>query len=330
MKNIKIILVLIIISAFTNCKKPTHTSEEEQKIDLKPTATLEYEIQSQLGEGAFWNHQTQELFWVDIEGKKLHIYNPSSKLNKTLVMPSRIGTVVPKDQDNAVVALEDGIYLVNTETSEITLFSDVESDKPYNRFNDGKCDPKGRFWVGSMSYDTKTKSAALYMLNPTGTIEKKQDSVTISNGIVWTKDKKIMYYIDTPLKNIRAFDYNNETGEISNERVAVVIADSLGFPDGMTIDENDNLWVGLWNGNGVGHFNPKSGKLIQKIQVPAQNVTSCAFGGKNLDTLFITTANLGMTEENIPLYPKAGSVFKYVPGVKGVKSSFFGNPFDEN
>ena len=330
MKRIKIIVLLVIISAFTNCKKSSQISEEVQKNKLKPLAILEYETQAQLGEGAFWNHQTQELFWVDIEGKKLHIYNPKSKLNKTLEMPSRIGTVVPKDYNNAVVALEHGINLVNTEHGEITLLSDTESDKPYNRFNDGKCDPKGRFWIGSMSFDTKTKSGALYMLSPNGSVEKKLDSVTISNGMVWTKDHKTMYYIDTPLKNIRAFDYNNETGEINNERVAVIIADSLGFADGMTIDENDNLWVGLWNGNGVGHFNPKSGKLIQKIQVPAQNVTSCAFGGKNLDTLYITTASLGMPEENISLYPNAGSIFKYVPGVKGVKSSFFGNSFDEN
>jgi len=330
MKSIKIISFLLIILVFTNCKKPFENSEEAKIKELKLQATLEYETKAQLGEGAFWNHVTQELFWVDIEGKKLHIYNPSSKLNRTLEMPSRIGTVVPKDQNNAVVALEDGIYLVNTVNGELKLLSDIESDKNYNRFNDGKCDPKGRFWVGTMNFDAITKSAALYMVDSNRTVEKKLDSVAISNGIVWTKDKKTMYYIDTPLKNIRAFDYNNETGEISNERVAIAIADSLGFPDGMTIDENDNLWVGLWNGYGVGYFNPKSGKLIQKIEVPAQNVTSCAFGGKNLDTLYITTASIGMSEENIPLYPKAGSIFKYIPGVKGVKGSFFGSLVDEN
>lgn len=153
--------------------------------------------------------------------------------------------------------------------------------------------------------------------------EKMLDSVTISNGIVWTKDKKTMYYIDTPTKHIRAFDFDAKTSMISNERIAVVVDEALGFPDGMTIDADDKLWVGLWNGNAVVRFDPVSGSLMTKIEVPAHNVTSCSFGGENLETLFITTASLDMTEEEQKKYPLAGSLFQVNPGVKGVEGNYF-------
>ncbi len=287
-------------------------------------AVLEYRIAAQLGEGAFWNHQTNELYWVDIEGKTLHIYDPATGANRSLATPSRVGTVVPAQDGQAVIALEDGIYLIDTQTGAIRPFCPLEADMPGNRFNDGKCDPAGRLWVGSMDFATTNPTASLYRVDPDGKATKILDSITISNGIVWTSDRKTMYYIDTPTRQIRAFDYDNATGNISNERVAVAVPDILGFPDGMAIDEEDMLWVGIWDGGCVARFNPKTGHLLSKIEVPAHNVTACAFGGENLDTLYITTASLDMTEEEKRRYPDAGSIFKAVPGVKGVKSPFFG------
>ena len=288
-------------------------------------AELEYETKSLLGEGAFWNYKTQELYWVDIEGKKLNIYDPTTKNNRSISMPSLIGTVVPYKENEAVVALVDGIYKVNLLTEEVTLLSDVEFNMPENRFNDGKCDPNGNLWVGSMHFDQSRPNASVYKLHEQGETIKMIDSVTISNGIVWTKDTKTMYYIDTPSANIMAYDFDPETSTISNGRVAVKVSEEDGFPDGMTIDENDMLWVGMWNGNAIAHFNPKTGELIDKIKVPAHNVTSCAFGGKNLDILYITTSSLDMSEEEQKAYPLAGSIFKTIPGVKGVESCFFGN-----
>ncbi|MEJ2113846.1 MAG: SMP-30/gluconolactonase/LRE family protein, partial [Flavobacteriaceae bacterium] len=276
---------------------------------MKSLAVLEYKIDAQLGEGAFWNHKTQEFYWIDIESKALHIYNPKTKSNRTIITPSRIGTVVPKNENEAVVALEDGIYILNLTSGETNLLSDIEADIPSNRFNDGKCDPSGRLWVGSMGFEMKQYDANLYMVDEHGKAELKIDSVTISNGIVWTKDKKTMYYIDTPTLNIYGYDYNDETGAISNERIAVKIDDSLGSPDGMAIDENDMLWVGMWNGNAVICFDPIKGEIVQKIEVPAHNITSCAFGGKDLDTLYITTASIDMSEEELLKYPNAGSLF---------------------
>ena len=164
---------------------------------------------------------------------------------------------------------------------------------------------------------------SVYKISATGKTTKMIDSVTISNGIVWTKDATTMYYIDTPTQNIQAFDFDLTTSTLSNERTAVRIPEALGFPDGMAIDEEDMLWVGLWNGNAVGRFDPKTGELISQIEVPAHNVTSCAFGGENLDKLYITTAIVDMTEEEKAMYPLAGSLFVADPGVKGVRSTFF-------
>ena len=165
--------------------------------------------------------------------------------------------------------------------------------------------------------------AKLYKIDGHGNATAMIDHVTISNGIVWTKDMETMYYIDTPTKQIKAYDFDIKTQTISNERVAVEVPEEMGFPDGMTIDENDHLWVGMWNGNAVICFDPKKGELIDKIEVPAHNVTSCAFGGENLDILYITTASLDMTDREKKEFPLAGSLFMAKPGVKGVIGNYF-------
>jgi len=294
-------------------------------INYHNKAILEYKIKARLGEGAFWNHKTQELYWVDIEDQMLHIYNPQTKKNRSLPTPSKIGTVVPKNTNETIVALQDGIYTMNIKSGDIVLLSDIESGLTENRFNDGKCDPSGRLWVGSMALKMQSYRASLYMVDTSGNAQVKIDRVTVSNGIVWSSDQKTMYYIDTPTGMIRAFDFDNEIGAISNERIVVKVPNSMGSPDGMAIDSEDMLWVGMWNGNAVIRCNPKTGKIISKIEVPAHNVTACAFGGKNLDILYITTASIDMTKKEKAACPLAGSLFKADPGVKGVKSVFFGN-----
>ncbi len=315
--------LLLMTLVYIGCKSEKKEMPTEVVNNLKNMAALEYQIKAQLGEGSFWNYETQELYWIDILNNQLHIYNPKTKMDRFLNTPSNIGTVVPINLNNAVVALQDGIYIMDTNSGETTLLSNVESELTTNRFNDGKCDPSGRFWVGSMAYDETPKAANLYMINGKGEVALRVDSVTISNGIVWTRDKKTMYYIDTPTSEIKAYNYDDATGAISNMRVAVKVNDSLGYPDGMAIDENDKLWVAMWNGNAVICFDPTTGEVITKIEVPAHNVTSCAFGGKDLDTLYITSASIDMTDGEKAKYPLAGSLFKAVPEVKGVNGAFF-------
>lgn len=320
-KYLSKLLFLLVFAGIISCK------ESNRKVIQNETkAKLEYEIKAKLGEGAFWNHKTLELYWVDIVGKQFNIYNPSTKKNHSIEMPSSIGTVVPYTKEQAIVALQDGIYKVDIQSGDLELLSDVESEIKGNRFNDGKCDPNGNLWVGSIHFDMVKHKASLYKVEENGVTTKMIDGVTNSNGIVWTKDTKTMYYIDTPTETIKAYDFDKKNSTISNGRVVVNILKEDGIPDGMAIDEDDMLWVGMWSGTAVARYNPITGKLISKIEVPAKNVTSCAFGGKDLDELYITTSSLGMTKEEIEKYPLAGSIFKVRPGVKGVKSTFFGEP----
>lgn len=314
-KYITVLFIVFLITGFSNRRETEEMKNHKVELSLK--------VKAKLGEGAFWDHKEKVLYWVDIEDRKVFLFDPLTKSNRVFETPSRVGTVVPKNKDEAVIALEDGIYILNTQSGGISLLSDVESKMRENRFNDGKCDPNGNLWVGSMHLDQSAPKANLYKISPSGESTKMLDSVTISNGIVWTKDKSTMYYIDTPTGHIRAFDYNSDTSEISNERIAVVIPESLGYGDGMTIDEEDKLWVALWNGNSVVRFDPESGELLEKIKVPAHNVTSCSFGGPNFETLYITTSSLDMNEEESKKFPNAGSLFEVKPGVKGVKGNFF-------
>ena len=240
--RICLILFCILLNSCIDNNRPPQSNLQ---------AELEYEILSDLGEGAFWNHETQQLFWVDIIKKRVHIYDPEAGTDRHFETPSPVGTVVPSSQGLAVIALEDGIYMLDTSTGAIESISDIEKDIPENRFNDGKCDPLGNFWVGSMHYPQTEPKASLYRVGPDGSARRMIDSVTISNGIVWTQDSKTMYYIDTPTAVIKAYDFDPNTAEISNERVAVRVSPDDGYPDGMAIDSNDQLWVGLWNGNAV-------------------------------------------------------------------------------
>jgi len=149
------------------------------------------------------------------------------------------------------------------------------------------------------------------------------DDVTVSNGIAWTKDKKTMYYVDSYLRRIDAFDYDDADGAITNRRVVVTIPEGGGSPDGIALDEEGNIWAALWGANAVGRFDPRTGKLLQKIEVPAPNVSSCAFGGKNLDTLYITTARGELSKAQLEAYPLSGGLFSAKPGVKGMPAEFF-------
>lgn len=308
----KLFWTVLTVFFLTNCTSQKNT-EVELVIDSKST----------LGEGSLWNYRTSELMWVNIKGEILNFYKPEGGVNKEMFTGQMVGTVVPTEKGKILVALQNGIYELDPETGTKKLIVDPEADKPDNRFNDGKCDPAGRFWAGTMSLVGKQGAGALYRLDPDYSVHKMIDGVGTSNGIVWSADKTKMYYIDTPTAKVMAYDYNNETGEINNPRVAVQIPGGIGYPDGMTIDENDNLWVALWGGSAVANFDSKTGQLIRKIEVPAKNVTSCAFGDDDLGTLYITTARESTSDEDLEKFPHAGGVFKIRSGVKGVQAFYF-------
>jgi sugar lactone lactonase YvrE len=290
--------------------------------------TLEIDAKAQLGEGALWHPTENKLYWVNIEGRTLHIYDPVTKENQSFLVKERVGTVVPVKSGGALVALQNGIHFINTQTGRLRFIANPLTNNNI-RYNDGKCDPSGRFWVGSMHLQFTEGVAALYRMDTDKTVHKMLDGVTVSNGIAWTKDKKTMYYVDSHLRRIDAFDYDDASGAIANRRTVVTIPMGGGSPDGIALDVEGKIWAALWGANAVGRFDPQTGELLQKIEVPAPNVSSCAFGGKDLDTLYITTARGELSEAQLAAYPLSGGLFSVNPGVKGVPARFFTGTINE-
>jgi sugar lactone lactonase YvrE len=323
MKIIHTIFSLWLLTTLACSSNPQENTIMEANEPSAPDieAELALDTKALLGEGPIWNHETQQLYWVDIEKRQLHLYTPATGEDIFFDTGERVGTVVPVETGGALVALQDGIYWMGLQDGDKEFIVNPLPDSV--RFNDGKCDPLGRLWVGSMHLKGKKGTATLYMMDNQQEIHPKLDSVSISNGIIWSLDSKTMYYIDTPTRQVRAFDFSLEGGEISNPRVAVRVPEENGAPDGMTIDEEGMLWIGHWGGSMVGRYNPGTGELIQKIEVPALNVTACAFGGENLEKLYITTASIGTSEEQKEQYPQAGGLFVAEPGVSGVPADFY-------
>jgi sugar lactone lactonase YvrE len=268
------------------------------------------------GEGPIWHRD--RLLYVDIEGHKVIAFNPSTQEEKIWNVGERVGTVVAREAGGIIFAGELGIYLLDEETGSISRLADPESDLRGNRFNDGKCDPAGRFWAGTMPLGERKPVASLYCMEADHTVTKKFSDVTVSNGIVWTKDTKTMYYIDTPRKNVLAFDFDVKTGAISNERIALDTTPFFGNPDGMTIDSEDRLWIAFCHGSAVRCFNSQTWKLEDEITLPCEEVTACAFGGEDLQDLYIST---GLKKNETA--PLAGRIFVVRPGATGVKAFTF-------
>lgn len=276
------------------------------------------DAKAKLGEGPSWDAEAGRLFWVDIEGFVLHTYDPETGQDRVYDMGRHIGAVVPFEKDRVVVVLRDGYHFYNLTTGEFELIHDPEVDRDDNRFNDGKCDPAGRFWAGTMSLEGKNKQGALYCLNTDGQVKTICTEVSTSNGLGWSPDYKAMYYIDTGTGKIDQFDYDVMSGELSNRRTAVEFPKDAGFPDGMTVDAEGMIWVAHWGGSQVSRWNPHTGRMLSSIDVPAEQVTCCCFGGKDLDELYITTARNGLKEEQLAKTPHAGGLFRIKPGVKGM------------
>ncbi|MFW5986187.1 MAG: SMP-30/gluconolactonase/LRE family protein [Halanaerobiales bacterium] len=290
---------------------------------MQKKARLVLDERAILGEGPSWDEKTERLFWVDISGEKVHIYNPADNSNETIELERPVGAVVPREEGGAVVALGDGFYFLNLETGETENIVRVEENEPDTRFNDGKCDPAGRFWAGTMVTGGDKPIGNLYCLDTDLTVRKMVENVTISNGLAWSPDNTTMYYIDTPTGQVVAYDYDLESGAIDNKRVVVSIPENSGNPDGMNIDAQGMIWVAHWQGYQVSRWNPETGEKLAEIKLPVERVTSCCFAGKELTDLYITTAKAGLKKEELEKQPNAGSLFKVNTGIKGSKTYQF-------
>jgi sugar lactone lactonase YvrE len=279
------------------------------------SASLILDAQAALGEGPVWDDKLGVLHWLDINNHKIHTYDPTTGKDSEIDLGDKPGCMVPRAKGGFVVALPKSIVALDVVSGPYsrTTLTHIEVGLP-NRMNDGKCDPAGRFVVGSMSLSEADPTGNLWCIEaneiPTPGHEFKiinrLGGVTISNGMAWTADGKTLYYSDTPTGKIDAFDYDTATGAMTNRRVAFVNSWGGHF-DGMNIDSDDNLYLCLWDGGRVLKVNPKNGKLLQTIDVPgAKNVSCCTFGGADYRDLYITTAG---GDKKLTETPHAGGLF---------------------
>lgn len=279
---------------------------------------------SELGEGPVWDAPRSLICWVDILNGLIHEWSPQRKTCHTMEVGQMIGAVAVCTDGNYVAAMKNGFGFIDRRTGQIDPIANPEKDLPDNRFNDGKCDPSGRFWAGTLPFSEDRDAGSLYVLRNDGSVERKVERVTISNGLAWDLKKGTFYYIDTPTLKVVAYDYDDRTGEIDNKRTLIDIPREAGFPDGMTIDNEGMLWVAHWGGWQVTRWDPNTRTLLDSIKLPVSNVTSLAFGGETLEDLYITSARKGLSEAELKGQPLAGSLFVIRNcGYKGVPANEF-------
>ncbi len=286
--------------------------------ELSPTPICD-EV-CRLAEGPFWHENT--IHWLDIE-RHLLFRHEDGQAKVVYEFPSEVGCVAPARAGGFICGLDDGIYRLSAE-GELTKLADPDPGNEDVRFNDGKVDPCGRFVAGTIS-KSRSQTANLYSLSADGaSCSKVHGPVTNSNGLAWSKDGKSLFYIDTPTRQIQQFDYDLDTGALSNGRVVVEITEEDGKPDGMCIDQDDCLWVGHFRGAQIARYNPATGEKMQKLSLPCSNVTSCCFGGERFDLLYITTASIALSDEQKAEQPHAGKVFVCKVEAKGYPASQWG------
>jgi len=225
-------------------------------------------------------------------------------------------------QGDILVALEKEIRLLHNWKEESVL-PRIEDDNINNRYNDGKCDAKGRLWIGTMNKQSQRGEAAFYCIQPSGNMNKVFDHVTISNGIAWSPDNKYLYYVDTPSGFLWRFDFNLETGTLDNKIALIDYREEKGVFDGITVDEQGTIWACHWGGFQVSRWDPNSGKKIDHIELPVPNVTCCCFGGSNMNQLYITTG-IGVDKTIKTNYPESGSLYICEADVFGLPANRFG------
>jgi len=261
--------------------------------------------------------------WVDIEGRMLYEYEWKDKKINQWNVGHRVSLIIEESIDTVVLALQGGVAMFNLQTGTLNWLLDLEKEILNNRTNDGACDAHGRLWVGTMELNCKEGLGSLYCIDEALKVQKKLENLSVSNGIAWSLNNDRMYHIDTPTGVVSSYIFDVSTGEIKFEKKAIAVPAEMGLPDGMCMDEEGMLWIAHWDGFGVYRWNPHNGALLDKIDVPVPQVTACAFGGENLDHLFITTARQDLPQEQSEKHPESGNVFIAKPGIKGIARNKF-------
>ena len=276
-------------------------------------------IKNKLGECPLWHPEEELLYWVDIEGECFHRYSPETGNGDTVQVGQPLGCLAFRASGGLVLGLRDGLGFWDQDTAEIEIISNPEAGRSNSRFNDGKVGPAGRFWAGTLGEDDQS---CLYKLDTDGMIHIMETGIQISNGIGWSPDHEIMYYTDSLRRVIYAYDFDLESGSITNRRDFVNVLAKDGIPDGLTVDSEGFVWSAHWDGWRLTRYDQK-GNIERIVYLPIQRPTSCTFGGRDLDQLFITSAWTGLSDTDRQEQPLAGDLFLVQAGVKGQKEYEF-------
>jgi sugar lactone lactonase YvrE len=260
---------------------------------------------AKLAEGPRWDAGTGRLLWVDIEGCELHVVEDGD--DRAIGLGARVGAAAPTTSGAVLVALADRLALVDLADDSVRTLVRLPHG-PMLRSNDGACDSAGRFWIGTMALDQTPGAGSLYRYD--SALTRVLDDVTLSNGLGWTRDDTLMYYIDSTAQRVDVFDFELASGRLDGRRPFVSIERSDGIPDGLTVDDEGGVWVALYGGGCVRRYD-ETGRLDGVLDVPARNVTSCCFGGNDGRSLFVTTA------------APDGNVYVTSPGVTGPPARAF-------
>ena len=285
-----------------------------------------------LGEGALWSNSTNTLFWLDIPmPSKLHSYSFDTREYNTYAMPEMITAMAERSESNLLIASHYGLNNYNLAEKKFEPIIKIEPDKPENRCNDGAADFLGNFWVGTMqnniapdgsNIDIIKNSGSLYCIDKEFKIQNHENNIGVSNTFAWSPENDKFYFCDTLTGIINSYDYDFKNNKILNKQEFAKF--DRGYPDGSTVDSEGYLWNCRWGGSCVVRFDPE-GNVDRVIELPVPNVTSCTFGGKDLKTLFITTARIGMSNEELGKAPHSGNLFAIETDVQGKPDFKFAN-----
>jgi sugar lactone lactonase YvrE len=254
------------------------------------------------------------LYWLDIKGRKIFRLDEDSRLTEWPT-PLRIGSLAPSKSGGFIAGTEDGIALVDPAADRFEIIANPEEQLPDNRFNDGKVDRRGRFWAGTMDDSERAATGTLYCVAPAGWAAV-DGGYKVTNGPAFSPSGDIMYHSDTARQVTYAFDLDAD-GQAGNRRTFLQFGPGDGYPDGMTVDSEGCLWIAFWGGWCIRRFSP-AGEWVETVKMPVQRPTSCAFGGPDLDRLYVTSAKIGLDQSALDMQPNAGGLFMMVPGARGL------------
>ncbi len=283
---------------------------------------LAYEAGAELGEGPVWDAVRQRLVFVDIPRGDVHVFDPATGAARIVRATPPVSAVVCTQAGDWLIAAGRGIRRLDPDTGRETPLVEAEPESRATRMNDGAVDPQGRFWVGSMSTVRESGQGTLYRFDPDGSLHTMLTGVTTSNGIDWSPDGRLMYYVDTRTLRIDVFDFDGATGAIAGRRPFVDLAGETGRPDGLIVDGEGGVWVALWEGGAIRRYDAR-GRLDRTVTLPVTCPTKCAFGGPSLEDLFVTSASAPLDAETRRAQPWAGALLHLRPGVAGKPASLF-------